>query len=195
MTDMNEASGLSQFQQASALRDGTPVLIRTARADDRERLVAAFNALDSQSVYTRYFSFRKGFSEAELGRLDAPDFEHFVLLVVTRGSGADETIIAGASYAVVDPTAPSVAAEVAFTVEEDYQGQGLASKLLTTITDIARSRGIKRLEADVLAVNKAMLSVFRRSGLPMTTSRDGNAVHLVLDLATPAPSVAGAAPR
>ena len=74
MNEITDAGDLSQFHQASTLRDGTPVLIRTARADDRERLVAAFNALEPQSVYTRYFSFKKELSEAELGRLDAADF-------------------------------------------------------------------------------------------------------------------------
>ena len=113
-------------------------------------------------------------------------------MVVTRGSGADETIIACASYVVLYPAASNRTAEVAFTVEEDYQGQGLASKLLATLTEVARSRGIGRLEADVLAVNKPMLSVFQRCGLPMTTARDGSAFHLVLDLGAPRLPEAGA---
>ncbi len=189
---MIDANGLSQFRQQGALRDGTPVLIRAARADDRERLVAAFQGLDPQSIYTRYFSFKKELSEAELGRLGAADFERNVLLVVTLGSGADETMIAGASYVVLDPSAPTRTAELAFTVEEDYQRQGLASKLLATITDIARSRGIGRCVADVLAGNRGMLSVFQRSGLPMTTSRDGGVVHIALDLAARTPRDPGA---
>ena len=113
-------------------------------------------------------------------------------MVVTRGSGADETIIACASYVVLDPAASNRTAEVAFTVEEDYQGQGLASKLLATLTEVARSRGIGRLEAEVLAVNRPMLSVFQRCGLPMTTARDGSAFHLVLDLGAPRLPEAGA---
>ena len=189
MTDMSD---LSQFRQPSTLRDGTPVLIRAVRADDRQRLVAAFQKLDPQTIYTRFFSFRKELSETELARLDASDFEHFVALVVTLGSGADETVIAAASYVVLDAAGPNRAAEVAFTVEEDYQRQGLASKLLATIAGIARSRGIGRLVADVLAGNRAMLSVFQRSGLPMSTSRDGGVVHIVLELTEPAPPQAGA---
>jgi GNAT superfamily N-acetyltransferase len=187
---MTRMIDVSQFRQTDALRDGTPVLIRAVRADDKERLVAAFDKLDPQTIYTRYFSFRKGFSATELERLEAADFEHFVALVVTLGSGAGETIIGAASYVVLAPVGAVRAAEVAFTVEEDYQGQGLAGKLLEAIIGIARSRGINRLEADVLLVNKAMLAVFRKCGLPTTTSRDGSAVHLVMDLATPA---AGAA--
>ena len=190
---MIDPGDLSQFREPAALRDGTPLLIRTAGADDRQRLVAAFEKLDQQTIYTRYFAYRKNLSETELNRLDAPDFDHFIMLVVTLGSGVDETVIAAAVCVVLEITGPNRAAEVAFTVEEDYQRQGLAGKLLATITGIARSRGINRLEADVLAGNVAMLSVFQRSGLPMTTSRSGGVVHLVLHLTpeTPAQAVTG----
>ncbi len=37
------------------MREGRPVLIRAVRADDRERIVAAFHKLDPQAVYTRFF--------------------------------------------------------------------------------------------------------------------------------------------
>lgn len=192
MGSMMDMSDLSRFRQHGVLRNGTPMLIRTVRADDRERLVAAFHKLDPQTVYTRYFAFRKELSATELGRLDASDFDRFVALVVTLGSGADETIIAAASYVVVATTGTGRSAELAFTVEEDYQGQGLASKLLATISDIARSRGIDRLEADVLAGNQPMLSVFQRSGLPMTRTSNAGVVHVVLDLAAETPRAPGA---
>lgn len=192
---MIDVADLSQFCEPGALRDGTPLLIRTARTDDRQRIVAAFSKLDQQTIYTRYFSFKKNLSETELDRLEARDFDHFITLVVTLGSGVDETVIAAASCVLLETKGPDHAAEVAFTVEEDYQRQGLAGKLLATITGITRSRGISRLEADVLADNVAMLSVFKRSGLPMTTSRSGGVVHLVLRLTPEAPAQAGAGKR
>ena len=192
MGAMTDVSDLSEFRKPGVLRDGTAMLIRTVRADDRERLVAAFNKLDPQTVYTRYFSFRKELSATELSRSEASDFDRFVALVVTLGSGADETIVAAASYVVVATSGTSRTAEVAFTVEEDYQGQGLASKLLATISDIARSRGIGCFEADVLAGNQPMLSVFQRSGLPMTRTSKAGVVHVVLDLAAKTPREPGA---
>jgi GNAT superfamily N-acetyltransferase len=176
-----------QFHQQSALRDGTPVVIRFVRPDDKARLVTAFSKLEPETIYTRFFTVKKELTQAELDRLDAPDPEHRIGLVVTLGSGVDETIIAGASCVVLDTKGPVRSAEIAFTVEEDYQRQGLASKLLAAIVDIARSRGISQLEADVLAGNQAMLVVFQRSGLPMSTSRSAGVVHLVLDLTTGSP--------
>jgi len=187
MTDPNDPS---QYRQMSALRDGRTVLIRAARADDRERLVTAFQGLDRQTIYTRYFSFRKNISETEFQRLEEADFSRYILLVATLGSGNEETIIAGASCVVTDATGPVPTAELAFMVEEDYQRQGLAGQLLAAICGLARRRGIARLEADVLAENPAMLAVFRRSGLPTTTSRSAGVVHLVIDLSAPTPATA-----
>ncbi len=71
---------------------------------------------------------------------------------------------------------------MAFVVEEDYQGQGIASRLLRHLADIARERGIATFEADVLAENKSMLAVFSRSGLPMRKRLDGGTVHVTLSL-------------
>jgi len=182
---MNDTDDPSQFRQITALRDGTPVLIRSARADDRERLVTAFQGLDRQTIYTRYFSYRKSISETELKRLDEADFSRYILLVATLASGNEEIIIAGASCVVTDSTGPMPTAELAFMVEEDYQRQGLAGQMLAAICGLARRRGIVRLEADVLAENPAMLAVFRRSGLSTTTSRSAGVVHLVMDLSAP----------
>jgi RimJ/RimL family protein N-acetyltransferase len=182
---MNDTDDPSQFRQITALRDGRPVLIRAARADDRERLVTAFQGLDRQTIYTRYFSYRKSISETELKRLDEADFSRYILLVATLASGNEEIIIAGASCVVTDSTGPMPTAELAFMVEEDYQRQGLAGQMLAAICGLARRRGIVRLEADVLAENPAMLAVFRRSGLPTTTSRSAGVVHLVMDLSAP----------
>ena len=148
---------------------------------------AAFSKLDANTIYTRFFSHRKEIPAATLDRIAAIDFVNLAGLVATIGTGADETVIASATYVGI-PAADGVkTAEVAFTVEEDYQRQGLASKLLAALATLARRHGIVRFEADVLAGNTAMLAVFQRSGLPMRRGRtqDG-AVHLTLDLAAPA---------
>ncbi|MET1082498.1 MAG: GNAT family N-acetyltransferase, partial [Burkholderiales bacterium] len=73
-------------------------------------------------------------------------------------------------------------ADMAFTVEEDYQGRGIASELLRQLVDIARRNGVAQFEADVLAENASMLKVFRRSGLPMKTTQAHGIVHLTLSL-------------
>ena len=179
---MTDARMTSQFSQQAALRDGTPVLIRVALPEDRDKFIAAFNQLEPNSIYTRFFSMRKGLSSAELDRITASDFVNFVSLAAIVGSRPDETLIGGASYVSLPSADGTRAAEVAFTIEEDYQGQGLASKLLAGLAAIARQQGMTRFEADVLAGNAPMLKVFERSGLPLTKARDGSVTHVVMDL-------------
>lgn len=171
-----------QFSQRTTLRDGTPVTIRAMRADDRERIIRAFHELEPDSVYTRFFTFVKEIPAQSLQLLSGIDFEKFGSLVVTLGSGSDETVIGGASYVVSGNADHGKSAEVSFTIEEDYQGQGLASKLMAMLTQIARRHGITRFEADVLAGNAPMLKVFERSGLPARRRSEGGVVHLVMDL-------------
>ena len=123
---MNDKADEHHFSQALTLRKGTPVTIRVMRPDDKSRPEAAFAGLDPESIYTRFFGSRKELPEGPLKRIAAIDFVRVLGLVVTTGEGADEIIIGSATY--VADTAPDGAreAEVAFTIEEDYQGQGLA---------------------------------------------------------------------
>jgi RimJ/RimL family protein N-acetyltransferase len=170
------------FRVETTLRDGTPATIRTMRADDRERVVAAFHKLDEMTIYTRFFAFHKEIPERALAHIDEIDFVHVAGLVVTLGSGDDETVIGGASY--IADTAPDGTrfADVAFTIEEDYQGQGLASRLFTLLATIARRHGITRFVADVLAENAPMLAVFAGTGLPTRRRREGGVIEVVMDL-------------
>jgi RimJ/RimL family protein N-acetyltransferase len=165
------------------------VTIRTARADDRERLVRAFRELDKESIYRRFFFPKKVLRDEELLRLTAADGASDIVRVATVGTGSQETIV-GLGHCV--RTGPR-SADIAFVVEEDYHGRGIATALLRQLIDIARREGITRFQADVLAENMAMLNVFRRSELPMQETRSGAVVHVDLFL-DPAAVDASAAP-
>ena len=152
--------------------------LRPLRADDRERMARAVRGLDPQTIYTRLFSHRKDLTEAGLDRIMRADDEREVVIVATTGAGADEVIIGGGRYIVTGQGR----AEIAFTVEEDYQGQGVAGRLFEALVDVARRRGIGVFEADVLSENPSMLRVFERTGLPMRKRSEGGIVHLELAL-------------
>ena len=144
------------FSRPAQLRSGTPVLIRAIRPDDRERIIAAFHKLDQETIYTRFFSAKKELSADDLGRIEASDFVHAAVLVATLGSGADETIIGGGAYTVIQRPDGVLTAELSFTIEEDYHGQGLSTLFMALLTEIGRAarhsplrgRGAGRQHAD-----------------------------------------------
>ncbi len=170
------------FARAETLRNGLAVTIRELRADDRERIAKAIRQLDRESIYTRLFSYRTELTVAGLDRIMRVDPAGDVVLVVTVGEGTDEVVIASGRYMLTVAEAGKRTAEVAFVVEEDYHGLGIAGRLLRHLADIAFERGVTAFEAEVLAKNKAMLSVFAHSGLPMQRRQEGGTVHVALAL-------------
>jgi len=173
----------ASYSEPETLKNGTVVTVRAVRADDKRRIMDAFQKLDTQSIFTRFFHHKQDLSAAELADATEVDFDEVVALVVTAGKGKKERIIAGARYLLCDPAADDARrAEVAFLVLERYQGQGLAGRLLRHLARIARDKGVACFEAEVLPENRAMLTVFSRSKLPMTRRSEDGSIHVSLDL-------------
>ena len=168
------------FRVEERLRNQATVTFRAIRPDDRDRMREAYARLSPEAIYLRLFAPKKDLSEPELTRLIEVDFDREVALVATIGAGTQESVIGGGRY--VSANNDRRAAEVAFTVDGRYRGQGIASRLLQHLAAIARGRGITRFEAEVLAENRPMLAVFARSGLAMERRRDGSVVHVELTL-------------
>lgn len=163
------------------LKNGVAITLRAIRPDDRQRLLAAFRKLEPSTIYTRFFAPRKEPGSDELEAATNIDFESSVALVATLDDAAGGTIISVGRYVVIPGTLP-LAAEVAFTTEEDYQGLGLAGLILRELAAIARVRGITRFVAELLPINAAMLSVFRRSGLATQTRLEDGVLHVEMTL-------------
>jgi RimJ/RimL family protein N-acetyltransferase len=173
---------LLNYRVTERLRNGLEVTIRTIRPEDKMLLLKAFKELEATSVYTRFFAPKKDLTDQELKWATEIDFVRHVALVACIGENGEETIIGGGRYIAAEgPDLPS-AAEIAFAVEEDYHGLGLASILLKHLVLIGREQGIARFDADVLPTNKAMLRVFSRAGLPVSTVPSGDSVHVAIFL-------------
>lgn len=179
---------LHNFTVNEKLKKGTVVTLRAIRTDDKKRIVEAFNNLEPESIYTRFFVPKSHLTDGELKTVTEVDFENTVALVVTiPAGGGEETIIGAGRYVLYDLSDPLRRAEIAFTIEEDFHGQGIASLILKHLIEIGRNKGVSQFEADVLPQNKAMLAVFARSGLPMKKTMEEGVVHVCLSLQTPEP--------
>ena len=167
---------------SDTLRNGTTVTIRAIRPEDKAKLVSAFENLDRESVYTRFFQYVQELTDQDLRRATEIDFDREVALVVTTNLEGEETIIGAGRYVVYEEADAGRSAEVAFMVEEDYQGLGVASRIFRHLVQIGRQKNVSRFKADVLSGNQAMLRVFAGSGLPMNQQHDGTVVQVTLSL-------------
>lgn len=160
------------------LQNGVEVQVRSLRSDDESLIVEAFGKLEPDTIRSRYFGSRSGLSEEERRAIHTLDFDNRVVLLVTLVQDGREIVIGSGSYVRTQPDT----AEVAFLVEEDYHGLGMARCLLRHLALIARQRGIVRFEADVMANNHAMHRVFAGSGWPMKARSLDETLHITLDL-------------
>ena len=167
------------YSATETLRDGRTVDIRALRPEDRAGLLAAVGRTSDQSLYRRFFGFKRGFTDQEVDFYVNVDFVGHVALVAVLQEDGRSVIVGGSRYIVVQPGQ----AEVAFAVDDAHQGQGIGTALMRHLGAIARQAGLKELIADVLPENTAMLKIFRASGLGIRTGQEEpDATHVVLQL-------------
>ena len=153
------------------LGDGETVHIRPIRPSDRPALAAFHRRQSPQSIYRRYFSPKPELSAPVLDHFTNVDMVGRVALVVERYG----ELIAWASY---ERWAGRDDADAAFMVDDEHQGKGIATLLLEHLAAIARSNGINRFTAEVLADNRPMLAVFSRAGWPVERRFESGVVDL-----------------
>ena len=97
------------------LPDGSQILIRPIRADDKLMLEQGLHNLSETSVQRRFLTPKPSFSRAELRYLTEVDGRNHVALVAERPTGAARVLIAVARYVRLpdDPEAAEVAVVVA----------------------------------------------------------------------------------
>jgi ribosomal protein S18 acetylase RimI-like enzyme len=166
------------YSAIETLRDGRRIEIRALRPEDRDGLIAAVGRTGEQSLYRRFFAFKRDFTEQEIAFYVNIDHVNHVALVALLEEGGRPMIVGGGRYVVSQPGQ----AEVAFAVDDNHQAQGIGSALMRHLAVIARSAGLRELIAEVLPENSAMLKVFERSGLEIRTIREPGVIHIVLRL-------------
>ena len=177
---MMTVDDIKKYRVSEQLRDQRLITVRAIRPDDKGLLLEAFKELDEESIYTRFFGPKKDLTEKELAWATEVDFIQTVALIVCIQEGDRERIIGGGRYLAPAGSDLPTSSEIAFLVEEDYHGLGIASMVLKHLVLIGRGQGVSRFEAEVLPQNKAMLKVFHRTGLPVTTVPSGDSIHVTI---------------
>jgi RimJ/RimL family protein N-acetyltransferase len=168
----------SRYSQFETLRDGSRLEIRAQHPEDRVAMLEAFGRMSEASRYTRFFAPKPGLSEKEIAHFMNVDFVNHVALVALAEDAGRRRIVGAGRYIVSQPST----AELAFAVDDAYQGRGIASALIRHLAAIARATGLDGLHAEVLDANAPMLKVFEKSGLAMTSQRRQGVVQVALRL-------------
>jgi GNAT superfamily N-acetyltransferase len=145
----------------ATLRDGTAVVARPIRPEDKALVRRGFARLSAESRYRRFMAPLTELSDEQLAFLTEVDGVDHVAWVATRADEPEEGMGVGRWVRMSeDPTV----AEAALTVIDEYQGRGLGTFLVGLLAASARAAGVTMFRAYVLEENVRMRELLDELG-------------------------------
>ena len=164
------------------MRDGREVLIGRLTLADAPVLADAFERLSEESRRLRFLGPKPTLSASELRYLtDVDGHNHEALGAIDPASGRGVAIarfvrIPEGHGGDATPPRNGDRAEVALTVADDWQGDGLGKLMLSRLADRAREEGIQHFTALVSTGNHGMQTLLSQIDSDPTIHRLGNGV-------------------
>jgi acetyltransferase len=143
------------------LPNGSDVIIRPIRPEDAELTQGFVRGLSEETKYFRYMDAVRELSPAMLVRLTQIDYSReMALLAVTEVEGGEVEL--GVARYAINPDGESC--EFALVVNDQWQKQGIGHKLMDVLMDVARAKGLRFMEGEVLKTNRRMLKLAESLG-------------------------------
>ena len=179
----------TRYAQTWPLPGGDNYVVRPVRPDDAQMLQSLVQGLTAESRFMRFASHFHELPAPMLARFTLIDYDReMALIAVLReriadadGEIAEHERIVGVSRYVTNPDQSSC--EFSLLVADDFKGRGIGSRLLESIMDVARDKGLSRIEGLVLVQNADMIRLMRHLGFGVQRFKeDPDFVLVVHDL-------------
>jgi len=171
----------ARHEQVWPMRGGGQYTVRPIHPNDASMLQDLVQNLSPESRYFRFVSSMRELPPSMLARFTLIDYDREMALVAVfkqRNANASGDIveterIIGVSRYVTNLDQSSC--EFSLVVADDFAGKGLGSRLMESIMDVAREKGLSEIEGLVLAKNPGMLKLMKSLGFavkPFADDRD-----------------------
>jgi acetyltransferase len=151
------------------LADGTNITIRPIRPEDARIEQRFVQDLSDESRYFRFMSSMHELTEAMLVRFTQIDYSReMALIAVTREQYKE--IEQGVARFSINPDGETC--EFALVIADNMHGKGLGQKLMVSLMEAARDKGLSVIEGEVISNNHNMLKLMTRLGFTIKTSEE-----------------------
>lgn len=165
-------------------RKGRPFNIRPLRQSDEPLLADFMSRLSSDTLLKRFFVAYTALSETainqQIQRIKNISKANGSVLVASYFAGDKEEVV-GIGEAIPDKDL-FLMAEMALTIRDDYQGEGLGSALANQLVNEASKKGITTLQAETFAYNLPMLRIWTKLGLPHSFNTSHSITRMIARL-------------
>jgi acetate---CoA ligase (ADP-forming) len=157
------------------VKDGGTLRLRPPASADEDAVLEFLQGLSDRSQYLRFHGIRPIDRPLAESLLD-PDWVETGSLAGWLG----DRVVGVANYVRLrDPRS----AEAAFVVADAEQGRGIGTRLLEQLAERAAATGVTRFVAEVMAENRAMLSVFTGAGFDVVRELEHGEVEVSFPIA------------
>jgi acyl-CoA hydrolase/GNAT superfamily N-acetyltransferase len=163
-------------------RNGLKVRFRAIKPSDEEGMRRLFYRFSKQTVFRRFLFPISTMPHNKMQEYVNVDYGHMMSVVALVGESDKEEIIAEARY-VKD--VQSSFGDLAFVVDEKYQGIGIGSYLYDMMIRLARDRGLRGFTAEVLQSNRSMMKVFEKGMLPINANVENGLLRMTISFDEP----------
>ncbi len=162
------------------LPNGVNITIRPIRPEDADMEKDFVHRLSERTKYFRFMQALQELTPEMIVRFTQIDYDREMAFVAISDNN-DLPNEMGVCRYMMNPDGHS--AEFALVVSDDCQGMGIGSRLMRTLMQTAKNRGISVFEGEVLAINKPMLSLVSKLGFSIETlDQDHEIVRVIKNL-------------
>jgi putative acetyltransferase len=143
------------------LRNGVQVSFRLEEKTDLEPVWRMFSSLSRNSLEFLPIPITR---ERVEGWFDNIDYEKALVILGCVEEDGETRVVAVSSLSFNESQYNKHKANFGITVHDDYQGIGLGSYLTGYMIEIAKAKGITRIELEVVAHNLRAIRVYEKNG-------------------------------
>jgi len=158
-------------------KDGLKVRFRAIKPSDEEAMRRLFYRFSNQTVFRRFLFPISTMPHNKMQEYVNVDYSQMMSVVALIRESDQEKIIAEARYAKDEQSSTG---DLAFVVDEKYQGIGIGSYLYEMLIRLAKDRGLKGFTAEVLQANQSMMKVFENGQFPVNARVDNGLLRLTI---------------
>jgi len=166
-----------EYTEHVLLKNGQGVLFKPAKGTDIPLVESFMKRISQESLRMRFMASVSEIPQKVIHELCSGDFSQSGCILAITGEDSDTKVIGLGNYVA---SGNSRTAEVAFLIEDEYQGRGVSTLLLERLAGIAAANGFIEFEAEVLPDNQPMMNVFKSSGFEKHRVWSSDTVHFEL---------------
>ena len=151
----------AKYVTECSLRDGRKVLLRPIRPEDETLIDGLFHTFSEKTKRFRFFHAIKEMTHKTLARYCNIDYDREMAIVAELTEDGKRSLTGIVTLVVAFD---GRSGEISIVVGDPWQNQGLGSVMFDCIIEIGKDMGLKRIIAEILAENKAMMNIARIRG-------------------------------